>query len=108
MRTVLGADAAIDGQTTADDISDSKPAPEVFTVAMDVANINPACALAVGDSVWDIQAARAAGIGCVAVETGGFSQHELSEAGALHVYRDVQEILDQYLTGPLSALSANK
>ena len=57
-----------------------------------------------GDSVWDLQAARAAGLGCVGVETGGFSQHELAEAGALHVYQDVREIGRQLLTGPLATL----
>jgi phosphoglycolate phosphatase-like HAD superfamily hydrolase len=58
----------------------------------------------VGDSVWDVEAARSAGLGCVGVETGGFSRHELSEAGALHDFQDVQEIGRQLLTGPLAAL----
>jgi HAD superfamily hydrolase (TIGR01509 family) len=100
----LDADDAIDAQTTADDIEDSKPAPEVFITAMKNGFIDPARALAVGDSIWDVQAARAAGIGCIAVETGGFSQHELSEAGALQVYRDVKELLDQFRTSPLATI----
>jgi HAD superfamily hydrolase (TIGR01549 family) len=100
----LDAGDAIDAQTTADDIADSKPSPEVFIEAMKTGSIDPHRALAVGDSIWDIQAARAAGIGCVAVETGGFSQHELNEAGALHVYRDVKELLDQLLTSPIGAI----
>jgi HAD superfamily hydrolase (TIGR01509 family) len=101
---LLDADGAIDAHTTADDVSASKPDPEVFAAALRAGGIDPGRALAVGDSVWDVQAARAAGIGCVGVETGGFSQHELSEAGAVHVYRDVQEILDQLLTGPFATL----
>jgi len=104
LREALGADEAIDAQTTADDVEASKPAPDVFVTAMEAASIDPRRALAVGDSVWDVQAARAAGIGCVTVETGGFSQHELSEAGALHVYRDLQEMLDQLFTSPLARL----
>ena len=108
LREVLDADEAIDGQTTADDVEDSKPAPEVFLTAMRSFSIDPSRALAVGDSVWDVQAARAAGIGCVTVETGGFSQHELGEAGAIRVYRDVQEILDQFFTGPLELLCADR
>jgi phosphoglycolate phosphatase-like HAD superfamily hydrolase len=103
---VLAVDDAIDGQTTADDVEGSKPSPEVFEKAMRSFSIDPARALAVGDSIWDIQAARAAGIGCVGVETGGFSQHELSEAGARAVYRDVKELLDQLLTSPLGQLAA--
>jgi HAD superfamily hydrolase (TIGR01509 family) len=107
LRKILDADDAIDAQTTADDIDESKPSPEVFLTAMKASSIDPKRALAIGDSVWDVQAARAAAIGCIAVESGGFSQHELSEAGSRHVYRDVKEILDQYLTGPLATLPPN-
>ena len=71
---------------------------------MTSADVDPERAVAVGDSVWDIQAARAAGIGCIALESGGFSRHELSEEGALFVYRDAKELLDQLRTSPVSAL----
>ncbi len=95
---------AIDGQTTADEVSNAKPDPEVFLTAMKNASIDPRRALAVGDSVWDIRAARSAGIACITVETGGFSQHELNEAGAVRVYRDVEELLSQLLTSPIASL----
>jgi HAD superfamily hydrolase (TIGR01549 family) len=104
LRQVLDADDAIDGQTTADDIGRSKPDAEVFVTAMGRFAIDPRRALVVGDSVWDVQAARAAGVGCLTVESGGFSQHELSEAGARHVYRDVAELLDQLRTSPVAHL----
>jgi len=94
----------LDAVTSADDVDRSKPDPEVFVTAMDAAGLDPLRTIAVGDSVWDIEAARAAGIACVAVESGGFSQHELSEAGALHVYRDVQEIRRQFQTSPFAML----
>ncbi|HEX4218603.1 MAG TPA: HAD family hydrolase [Acidimicrobiales bacterium] len=103
---LLDAEGAIDATTTADDVTSSKPDPEVFLRAMELGSIDPERALAVGDSIWDIKAARAAGIGCLAVETGGFSQHELTESGAVRVYRDVQEVLDQFQTGPLRTLVA--
>jgi HAD superfamily hydrolase (TIGR01509 family) len=104
LREVLDADSAIDGQTSADEVTHSKPDPEVFLKAMESASIDPGRALAVGDSVWDIRAARSAGIACITVETGGFSQHELSEAGSIRVYRDVSELLSQLHTSPLSSL----
>lgn len=103
-RQSLDIEDAIDGSTTADDIQNSKPHPEVFSTAMTRFSVDPQLALAVGDSVWDVHAARAAGIGCIAVESGGFSRHELSEAGAVHVYRDVAEVYDQLRTGPLATL----
>jgi HAD superfamily hydrolase (TIGR01509 family) len=104
LRKALDADDAIDGQTSVDDVEHSKPDPEVFLSAMERFSIDPRRALAVGDSVWDVKAARSAGIGCLAVESGGFSRHELSEAGARQVYRDVGEMIDQFHTGPLAQL----
>ncbi len=101
---LLESTPMIDAKTTADDIERAKPDPEVFIRAMAVGSIDPQRALAIGDSIWDIEAARDAGIGCVAVESGGYSEHELSEAGALHVYRDVREIRDQFKTSPLALL----
>jgi HAD superfamily hydrolase (TIGR01549 family) len=106
LRRLLGADDAITAQTTADDAEASKPAPDIFLAAMEAAGLDPERVLVVGDSVWDIQAARSAGVGCIAVESGGFSQHELSEAGARQVYRDVEELLSQFVTSPISALLA--
>ena len=104
LRKAIDADDVIDGQTTSDDVGRSKPSPEVFETAMKTFAIDPRYALAIGDSIWDVRAARAARIGCLSVESGGFSQHELSEAGSRHVYRDVAEILDQLYTGPLGQL----
>lgn len=104
LRKLLDADDVIDTHTAGDDIDRSKPDPEVFLTAMRSAGIDPERALAVGDSVWDIQAARAAGIGCVAVESGGFSQHELAESGAARVYRDVDELRTQLHTSPLALI----
>jgi HAD superfamily hydrolase (TIGR01509 family) len=95
---------AIDGSTNADEVERSKPHPDIFLTAMETSGADAARTLAVGDSVWDVEAARAAGIGCVCVETGGFSHHELSEAGALQVYRDVMELCQQFRTSPLGLL----
>ncbi|HEX3564134.1 MAG TPA: HAD family hydrolase [Acidimicrobiales bacterium] len=100
----LEIDEFLDAKTTADDIEVSKPSPEVFLTAMKTASLDPARTLAIGDSIWDVKAARDAGIGCIGVESGGFSRHELSEAGAVHVYRDVKEIHDQLVTTPLASL----
>jgi HAD superfamily hydrolase (TIGR01509 family) len=102
LREILDADHAIDGATSADQVTHSKPDPEVFITAMERSKIDARRALAVGDSIWDVKAARSAGIGCLTVETGGFSRHELSEAGSLAVYRDVSELLSQLLTSPIA------
>lgn len=100
----LDAPQAIAACTTVDDVGASKPAPEVFLTAMRIADIDPSRCVALGDSVWDVRAAQGAGIGCIGVESGGSSRHELLEAGAIRVHRDVEEVLDQLLTGPLQSL----
>ncbi|HWG72675.1 MAG TPA: HAD family hydrolase [Acidimicrobiales bacterium] len=106
MRKVLSAEDAIDAVTGADDVDESKPAPDIFLAALRAGGVDPRLCLVVGDSVWDVEAADAAGVACVGVESGGFSRHELMEAGAMHVYRDVQQLLDHLRTGPFAPLLA--
>lgn len=103
---LVGGLDAVDAYTTADDIEDTKPEPEVFDAALRAGDIDPEWAVVVGDSVWDVQAATAAGLPCVGVESGGFSAHELREEGAARVYRDVAELLTQLRTSPIQALLA--
>jgi phosphoglycolate phosphatase-like HAD superfamily hydrolase len=62
-------------------------------VALDKANLRPAEAMFVGDAVWDVQACQRAGVACVGVLSGGISEAELLEAGAVRVYRDAADIL---------------
>jgi phosphoglycolate phosphatase-like HAD superfamily hydrolase len=50
----------------------------------------------VGDAVWDLLAARRAGMLSVGLLSGGYGENELIQAGAYRVYRDPQELL-QYL-----------
>lgn len=64
----------------------------------------PDSTFVVGDSRWDIEAATAAGLPCIAVETGGYSDAELRDAGAIEVYRDVAALRAGLRSGPLAAL----
>ncbi len=103
-RKLLDCDDVIDAATSSDEVQSSKPEPDIFIAALHAGSIDPRRAIVIGDSVWDVRAARRAGLGCVAVETGGFSSHELSEEGALHVYRDVAELAAQLHTSPVASL----
>lgn len=58
----------------------------------------------VGDSVWDVRAATAAGVNSIGVLTGGTSESDLRSAGAIEVYDDVGALLAQLDTSPLAAL----
>ena len=102
MLATLGAGDTIDAVTASGDVEEAKPSPEVFQVAMDRAGSDPASSIAVGDTVWDVEAARRCGIGCVCVLTGGISRLELEAAGALAVYDDVAELLERLDGSPLT------
>ena len=84
----LDCDDAISVVTSAGDVDDAKPSPEVFEVALSKAGLTSAEALVVGDTVWDIEAARRAGLDCICVLTGGGSRTDLLAAGAVAVFRD--------------------
>ena len=55
----------------------------------------------VGDTPWDVEAARKAGVDTIAVLTGGFSEAELREAGAVDVFESVRELRDSGSLGEL-------
>jgi HAD superfamily hydrolase (TIGR01509 family) len=91
----LGAEDNIAGVVSSDEAEESKPAPDIFGLALERADVSPENAVVVGDSIWDIEAAKEAGVRVAAVMTGGaFSRAELEEAGAYAVYEDCHELLN--------------
>jgi len=90
----IDADDAIDEVTSAGEVEQAKPAPDLFCVALEAAGTAPDATVVVGDTVWDVKAAARAGLRCVAVTSGGISAGELEAAGAVAVYDDVGAILD--------------
>ena len=91
----LEAEGRISGVVNSSAVENSKPAPDIFELALQRAGASPDETVAVGDAVWDVEAADAAGIRTVAVLTGGaFSRQELEEAGAVAVYDDCAALLD--------------
>jgi HAD superfamily hydrolase (TIGR01509 family) len=73
---------------TADDVEAAKPAPDLFHLAAQKLEREPGDCFVVGDSVWDVLAARRMKAAAVALQTGGFDSHELQESGAYRVYAD--------------------
>jgi HAD superfamily hydrolase (TIGR01509 family) len=91
----LEAEGGISGVVNSSAVDNPKPAPDIFELALERAGASPDETVAVGDAVWDVEAADAAGIRTVAVLTGGaFSEEELREAGAVAVYQDCAALLD--------------
>jgi HAD superfamily hydrolase (TIGR01509 family) len=77
---------------TADDVEAPKPAPDLFRLAAQKLEREPGDCFIVGDSVWDILAARRMKAAAVALRTGGFAGQELQESGAYRVYADPREL----------------
>jgi HAD superfamily hydrolase (TIGR01549 family) len=88
---LLDARELIDDWTTAADVESTKPDPDLIQAALAKAG-NEDPAVMVGDSVWDVKAAKAAGVPTLAVLTGGFSEAELREAGASQVVESIADL----------------
>ena len=91
----LEAEGRISGVVNSSAVENPKPAPDIFELTLQRAGASPDETVAVGDAVWDVEAADAAGIHTVAVLTGGaYSRQELEEAGAVTVYEDCAALLE--------------
>jgi HAD superfamily hydrolase (TIGR01549 family) len=88
-----------DAWTTSADVESTKPEPDLVKAAMEKAGDDGA--VMVGDTPWDIEAARKADVPTVAVITGGFSRAELEEAGAAVVFESVAELRSRLSETPL-------
>ncbi len=87
---LLDARELVDDWTTSGDVEATKPEPDLVQAAVDKAGADEA--VMVGDSTWDCEAAKRAGVETVAVLTGGFSEQELRDAGAVVVFESIAEL----------------
>jgi HAD superfamily hydrolase (TIGR01549 family) len=97
---LLDARELADGWTTSADVEATKPEPDLVHAALDKAGGTPA--VMVGDSTWDCEAAKRAGLESIALLTGGFSEQELRDAGAAVVYGSIEELCDSLDETPLA------
>ncbi len=98
---LLDAEDIVDGWTTSADVEATKPQPDLVHAA--IAKGSGDDAMMVGDTSFDCEAARRAGVDTVAVLTGGFSPEELSEAGAITVFESVQELREHLRETPFGS-----
>jgi HAD superfamily hydrolase (TIGR01549 family) len=98
---LLKAEHLFDAKTSADDAERSKPHPDIFQAALTKLNLLHHNAIVVGDSPYDIEAARKAKIQGIGVLSGGFPSEWLNEAGAISIYRDPEDLLVHYETSPI-------
>jgi HAD superfamily hydrolase (TIGR01509 family) len=98
---LLDARALADGWTRSADVEATKPDPDLVHAALERADGSSDAAVMVGDTPWDVRAARAAGVQTLAVLTGGFSADELEASGAAAVFVSVAELGAQLDQTPL-------
>jgi HAD superfamily hydrolase (TIGR01509 family) len=96
---MLDVRSIVDGWTTSEDVESTKPAPDLLQVALKkIGEPVDAPSVVVGDSVFDVEAARNAGMPAIVVRSGGFGDDELREAGAVAIYdtpADLMAALDE-------------
>jgi HAD superfamily hydrolase (TIGR01549 family) len=89
---VLGVDIRIP-VVTRDQVAHAKPDPDLFLAAADRLGVDIQDTVVVGDSVWDLLAARRARALGVGLLSGGYGYDELQSAGAYRVYEDPADLL---------------
>jgi HAD superfamily hydrolase (TIGR01509 family) len=74
------------------DVARAKPEPDLFVECARRLGVDPGLCYVIGDAVWDLLAARRAGMLSVGLLSGGYGGDELERAGAYRVYRDAAEL----------------
>ena len=98
---LIGIGELVDAQTTKSDVVHSKPRPDVFACALHTLGISAEEALAIGDTPYDVQAAKKIDLRSIAFLCGGFPEDALRAEGALAIYRDPADLLENYWRSPL-------
>ena len=94
----------ISRKTSSDDAENSKPDPGIVIAAVEQVGCPKDRAIMIGDTPYDVAAARRAGIAIVGFECGGWTREAL--AGTLAVYRDASHLLAEFDRSPFASLHA--
>jgi HAD superfamily hydrolase (TIGR01509 family) len=100
---IAGVDTLLDAATSSDDAEESKPDPDIVQAALTRAHAQPDEAIMIGDTPYDVKAARAAGVRVIALRSGGWTDEDLR--GAEAVYDDPADLLAHVDESPLSVRS---
>ena len=104
-RRKIGCDDVVAAVVNASDVKSAKPAPDIVLAALEAVDVAPQDAVMVGDTVYDVRAAAAAGVACIGLLCGGIGERELTEAGAVAVYGNPAELLRGLDDSPVGRLS---
>lgn len=98
---IAQVDGLVSESTTSDDAAVSKPASDIVEAALTQAHLQPDRTIMLGDTPYDIEAAKKAGVNVIAFRSGGFSDEQLQ--GAIAIYDDPADLLRHYETSPLAS-----
>lgn len=104
LRDLLDVEELVSVVTSGEDADVAKPNPEIVDVALSRAGVEPGNAVMIGDSVWDMKAARRVGVVGIAVRCGGMPDAELRAAGADVVYEDPADLVEHLGESPIARL----
>ena len=92
-KKAAGVDGLTDVETSSDDAEKSKPHPDIFQAALKRLKLGPDRVIVIGDTPYDADAARRAGMASVGVLCGGFKDEDIRKGGAGRIYRDPRDLL---------------
>ncbi len=92
----------IDARTTKTEVRHSKPEPDVFLETLRQLQLSAEEAIVIGDTPFDVQAAKKSQMRTIALLSGGFSEDELRGSGAVAIYRDAADLLESYQRSPFA------
>ena len=87
---LLKARDVVDAWTSSADVQETKPKPDLVQAA--ISKGGGGSAVMVGDTPWDVEAARRSGISTICLTTGGFARQELEQGGAIAVFDSIPEL----------------
>jgi HAD superfamily hydrolase (TIGR01549 family) len=99
---IAGVKDVVNVATSSEDAEQSKPAPDIFQVALKKLGIAGPDAVAIGDTPYDAEAAGKAGIPTIGLLCGGFTEAELRKAGCVAVYPGPGALLACFGASPLA------
>jgi HAD superfamily hydrolase (TIGR01549 family) len=99
---LLGIAGIVDCMTTSDQVAHSKPKADVFIAALNLLSLPANEAVAIGDTPYDVEAAKKIELPVIGVLCGGFPEQVLRDEGAVAIFRDPAELLERYYQSPLA------
>ena len=97
---LLDIEECLSATVSSDDVQRTKPAGDLFAVALKKSGVDAEHPLAIGDTPYDVEAAAKCGVAAIALRSGGFTDERLDAAGAAAVEPDIDALFSQRLTDP--------